>query len=119
MNRIVTTGVFVVFFVLFGATSLLAADRYVATTGDDTANDCSVAATPCLTISTAITQASSGDSIKVAKGDYSITNTTYLAPGAKNLTFDGGYTTADNFADDTHLGVRGTYMTRLIVASGN
>src|SRR5262249_20651999 len=40
--------------------------RYVATTGSDTSNDCTVQVTPCATINHAISQANSGDTIMVA-----------------------------------------------------
>jgi hypothetical protein len=44
--------------------------RYVATTGDDTANDCTAEATPCLTIDHAVAEASAGDTVKVGAGTY-------------------------------------------------
>lgn len=44
--------------------------RYVATSGDDSGNDCTVEATPCATIQNAVDQADSGDTVSVAKGTY-------------------------------------------------
>jgi subtilase family serine protease len=46
-----------------------AADRYVATTGTNS-GDCSSVSSPCLTISYAITQSVSADTINVATGTY-------------------------------------------------
>jgi hypothetical protein len=47
-----------------------AADRYVATTGDDTGNDCLVEATPCRTIQHAVDQSVALDTVDVAAGTY-------------------------------------------------
>ena len=47
-----------------------AGDRYVATTGDDTANDCTQEVSPCLTVEYAIGQANPGDTIYIAAGTY-------------------------------------------------
>lgn len=51
-------------------------DRFVATTGSNTANDCSNVASPCLTLAYAVTQAIAGDLIEVAAGTY--TETAYI-----------------------------------------
>jgi hypothetical protein len=46
-----------------------AATRFVATTGSDAGpNDCLTAATPCKTITHALTQAVAGDTIQIAAG---------------------------------------------------
>ncbi|MEI6662962.1 MAG: Ig-like domain repeat protein, partial [Actinomycetes bacterium] len=45
------------------------ATYFVATTGDN-ANNCTDSSTPCLTITAAVTKASSGDTIQVAAGTY-------------------------------------------------
>jgi pectin methylesterase-like acyl-CoA thioesterase len=45
-------------------------DRYVATTGSDVANNCTVQATPCQTIQHAVDVASANDTIHVAAGTY-------------------------------------------------
>ena len=47
-----------------------AADRFVSTTGSDTANDCLVSTAPCSTVTHAVAQAASGDTVKVAGGQY-------------------------------------------------
>ncbi|MEL7145975.1 MAG: hypothetical protein AAFO69_06380, partial [Bacteroidota bacterium] len=49
---------------------ILAQDRFVATTGNDAANDCSNSGTPCLTIQHAIDEAAASDEISVAAGTY-------------------------------------------------
>ncbi len=43
---------------------------YVATTGSDTSNTCTVATSPCLTIGHALSEAASGSKIEVAAGNY-------------------------------------------------
>jgi uncharacterized repeat protein (TIGR01451 family) len=50
--------------------SLQVAIRYVATTGSDT-TDCTNSVSPCATIQYAVDQASPGDEIRVAAGEYS------------------------------------------------
>lgn len=47
-----------------------APDRYVATTGSDSANDCSNSAAPCLTIAHAIVVADPYDNVHIAAGSY-------------------------------------------------
>ena len=53
-----------------GVSAAWAADRYVATTGNDTANNCSNSLFPCQTIQKAINEASPSDTIHVAAGIY-------------------------------------------------
>jgi len=48
----------------------LAADRFVSTGGSDAGNDCSSSAAPCQSISHALTQVGSGDTVKIARGIY-------------------------------------------------
>jgi len=72
-----------------GASAAHAIDRYVATTGNDAANDCSVSGTPCLTLQAAINQAVANDTINVAAGTYSVAglvtvNKTLTLRGAQN-----------------------------------
>lgn len=47
-----------------------ATTRYVATTGDDSDNDCTAVATPCQTIQYAVDQADPGDTVSIAAGSY-------------------------------------------------
>ena len=44
--------------------------RYVATTGNDTTNDCTNPGSPCATIGHAVGEANAGDTIDVAAGIY-------------------------------------------------
>ncbi|MFQ5614911.1 MAG: right-handed parallel beta-helix repeat-containing protein, partial [Anaerolineales bacterium] len=66
-------------------------DRYVATTGDDTLNNCLVSDAPCGTLVYAMDQATSGSTVKVAAGTYNehdiIVN--------KDVILRGGYTVDD------------------------
>jgi hypothetical protein len=64
----------------------LATDRYVAKTGNDASNDCSVAGSPCLTIQHALGQAAAtGDVINVGPGNYAES----LSAATKNVTLRG------------------------------
>ncbi|MEW6271425.1 MAG: hypothetical protein AB1689_19260 [Thermodesulfobacteriota bacterium] len=47
-----------------------AADRFVATTGSDAANDCSNSGAPCATIPFAVLQATAGETVQVGAGTY-------------------------------------------------
>jgi hypothetical protein len=76
--------------------------RYVATTGVDGLNNCSVAILPCLTVQHAADQSMAGDEIRIAGGAYSgvsvrdtVTQVVYIS---QSLTLRGGYTTTDSFA---------------------
>lgn len=55
---------------LFIPCALSAQTRFVATTGSDTANNCTFAGTPCATINHAIGQANPGETIVVRAGTY-------------------------------------------------
>ena len=75
--------------------------RYVATSGND-AGDCSSALAPCKTIQYAVNKSSSGDTILVAKGNYSYQSAYDVCPPwahavvcyvDKSLTILGGFTT--------------------------
>lgn len=70
--------------------------RYVATTGTDSGT-CTTSGSACLTIAYAVGQATTGDTIRVQPGTY----TERIAPGSKDLLFQGG-------------GVRGSNMTRIL-----
>ena len=74
--------------------------RYVATTGSDTANDCSSSGSPCATVQHAIDQAQTGDEIFIAGGTYAPGGT--VAVITKSLTVQGGFT-ADFLAFDPDL----------------
>src|SRR5439155_1999831 len=55
---------------LGSAEAAAAATRYIATTGNDVANNCTVMLMPCMTIQHAIDVANTGDTISVAPGVY-------------------------------------------------
>jgi hypothetical protein len=77
--------------ILFFSITAQAADRYVAVSGSDTSNDCTNSVSPCATIDHAVDGASSGDTIKIARGTYheSVTLDTPINP----LTIQGGWST--------------------------
>lgn len=63
--------IFYVFLLLFfGYSTVMAATRYVATTGTDSGS-CTNSDTPCQTIQYAVTQMASGDILQLADGTYS------------------------------------------------
>ena len=66
-----------------------AADRFVSTAGSDTANDCQTSGSPCRTVGYALTQAASGDTVKVAGGTY-VENIGIDFP--TSLALSGGWT---------------------------
>jgi len=53
-----------------GASGVLAADRFVSTTGSDAANGCLSSLSPCVTVGDGLAQATNGDTVKVAVGTY-------------------------------------------------
>lgn len=55
----------------------MAQNRYVATTGSDNVNDCTISANPCATIQQAIDSSSVGDSVFVASGTYDSFGTSF------------------------------------------
>jgi hypothetical protein len=93
-------------------------DRFVAASGNDQAgaNPCTTAATPCRTITRAMTAAGSGDSIFVQPGTYSIAGGEVFP-----ITFKGGVqlvstgSPADTFIDGSGDAVR----RGLFVSTGN
>ena len=86
--RIVVVGMTI----LVGSRMAHAADRFVAPTGTDTANDCLATASPCRTIQSAANAAASGDTIKIAKGHYAGPVT--ISPStAIVLALSGGWST--------------------------
>jgi hypothetical protein len=69
-----------------------ATDRYVATTGVDAANNCSVLASPCATLQHAVNQSVSNDTIHVAAGTYAVAG---LVTINKTLTLRGAQAGVD------------------------
>lgn len=85
MKRVLGTALIACLPLIFAhASSALALDRYVATTGSDTGNTCAVMLSPCMTIEHAVMQSMAGDTIHVAAGTYNEQVTV-----DKTLTFDG------------------------------
>jgi hypothetical protein len=66
---------------------------YVATTGDDSVNDCLTSASACASINAALGKATAGDRIKVALGTYTASNGTEVVLINKNITLSGGWKT--------------------------
>jgi hypothetical protein len=81
--------------------------RYVAPTGEDSDNDCTVSASPCQTIQYAVDQANAGDSISIARGTYgesvqihkSLTLVGSGATGSGRSTIDGDGSDPSIFVD--------------------
>ena len=65
--------------------------RYVATTGNDTNNNCRVVTQPCATVARGVGQAAVGDEIRIGAGNYVVTeipiNATISLRGGWNGTF--------------------------------
>jgi hypothetical protein len=66
--------------------TLWATERYVATTGSDSSNDCSSSSAPCATIGHAIEEASSSDTVVVFDGTYTGTGNYNISFGGKAIT---------------------------------
>src|SRR5262249_16106243 len=73
-----------------------AADRFVSTTGSDSANDCLTSASPCLTLTHAVAQAASGDIVKIAGGTYA---GTLSFSASVTLTLSAGWTATFGLRD--------------------
>jgi parallel beta-helix repeat protein len=71
------------------------ATRYVATSGSDSANNCTASAAPCATIQRAVDQANDTDEVRVATGVYTSTATEVVNVGTKAITLTGGFTTSN------------------------
>ncbi|HEY74696.1 MAG TPA: DUF1565 domain-containing protein [Thermoflexia bacterium] len=88
-----------VFLLLSTPAIAASATRYVATTGEDSSNDCLDSGAPCATIQRAVSQANAGDEIRVAQGVYTdlhvIGGITSVVRVDRDLTIRGGYTTTD------------------------
>ncbi len=92
---VILTVALVTFGPLYGnrkASALFSADRYVATTGSDAGNDCSIMGSPCATIQHAVDQSLSGDTIHVAAGTYPVAG---LVTIDKTLTLLGAQAGVD------------------------
>ncbi len=89
MQRIVVTLVVALLAGVVGAREARTEDLFVSGLGKDSGNDCRAAATPCKTIAWAVSQAGSGDAIKVAAGTY---RDYLLVEESATLTFSGGWT---------------------------
>jgi parallel beta-helix repeat protein len=108
--------------------------RYVAKTGTNTSNDCTVSSTPCLTVQYAVDVAKTNEEVRVAAGTYTgvqvrprvdfqttgtVTQMVYIT---RSVTLNGGYTTtnwttANPVANVTTLDAQGTG--RGIYVAGN
>lgn len=78
---------------------------YVSTTGTNTSNNCLTSSTPCATVSYAVSQAASGDTIQVAAGTYH--DTVAIAPPLTNITIEGAgdaSTTIDGLSTSAQIG---------------
>jgi hypothetical protein len=89
-----------------------AADRYVATTGSNAGNNCKVEANPCLTIQRAVNQASSGDNVHVAAGNYDEVVTI-----GKQVTVTGAGRTQTVIGPDPYSGIHAHHQ--VILAQGS
>ena len=67
-----------------------AADRFVSFAGSDASNDCLDAAAPCATLDQAVQQATTGDEIKVAEGNYE--GRAFVGTASTTLAITGGWT---------------------------
>jgi hypothetical protein len=76
-------------FLVLGSAPVRGADRFASTSGSDAANDCLSGASPCRTIAHALTQAVSGDTIKLAEGTYD--ESALTVSGSVTLTISGGW----------------------------
>ena len=74
------------------APAAYAIDRYVATTGNDAANDCTNPLAPCLTLQHAIDQAVAADTVNVVSGTYPVAG---LVTVNKQLTLRGAQAGVD------------------------
>ena len=79
--------------------------RYVSTTGTNASNNCLTSSKPCATVSYAVSQAASGDTIQVAAGTYD--DIVAIAPPLTNITIDGAgdaSTTIDGLSTSAQIG---------------
>jgi predicted outer membrane repeat protein len=79
--------------------------RYVSTTGTNASNNCLISSKPCATVSYAVSQAVSGDTIQVAAGTYQ--DIVAIAPPLTNITIEGAgdaSTTIDGLSTSAQIG---------------
>jgi len=88
-SRKVLTGMLTILAFVWSLDRVEAADRFVSVVGSDAANDCLTNSSPCRTIGHALTQATSGDTIKVAGGGY---RENLLIDYSTTLSIAGGWT---------------------------
>ena len=73
--------------------------RYVAMNGNNTSNTCTDSSAPCATIQYAISQADTGEEVRVASGTYTDLHVTggmtAVVQIDKSITIQGGYTTTN------------------------
>ncbi len=104
----------VAFIALLVASTAPAADRFVSTTGADPANDCTSSTAPCATLSHAVSQAASGDTVKVADGVYS--DAVYIT-SSTTLPLVGGW--KPDFATPDAGGTKRTILTQVVYLDAN
>jgi Concanavalin A-like lectin/glucanases superfamily len=78
---------------------------YVSTTGTNTSNNCMTSSNPCATVSHAVSEAASGDTIQVAAGTYQ--DIVAIASPLTNITIDGAgnaSTTIDGLSTSAQIG---------------
>ncbi|MCA9982366.1 MAG: hypothetical protein KDD89_16085, partial [Anaerolineales bacterium] len=107
--------------------------RYVSPAGNDTNNNCRVRDLPCATIERGVNQASTGDAVYIAIGNYTVTeigvNTTISIRGgwktdfSEQVDFIEGSTDVSASDSDRHFDISGSTtqptLERLVLRDGN
>jgi len=93
-------------------------NRFVATTGSDSNNDCSGPMSPCATIQQAVDQSSSGDVIQLGPGTYkenvNVSQNVTIQGDPTGSTVDGNHSSAVFFASSTITAT----LSRLTITNG-